>query len=66
MFACIWMTGCRDEVASPQHALLVVAQRVSPRAAWVGRATLVLDVVGVLRVFGVPRELRAEQRRALS
>lgn len=66
MFACIWMTGWRDEVAEPQRVLLEVAQRFSPRAAWVGRDALVLDVAGLRRLFGEPRELGAELRRALA
>ncbi len=66
MFSCIWLTGWRDEVAKPPHTLLEVAQRFSPRAAWVGRDTLVLDVAGLRRLFGEPRDLGAELRRALA
>ena len=66
MFACIWMTGWRDDAAEPHRALLRVAQQFSPRVAWVGRDALVLDAGGLGRLFGEPRELGAELRRGLA
>ncbi len=66
LFACLLLTGSRDDIAAPRHVLLNVAQRFSPRVAWAGPDTLVVDLDGLQRLFGDARTIGEELRRAIA
>ena len=66
MIACVLLVRWADTVADPAKALLEVAQRFSPRVAWVEPQGLAIDLHGLERLFGQPRELGDELRRALA
>lgn len=66
MIACVLLVRWADTVAMPAMALLEVAQRFSPRVAWVEPHALAIDLHGLERLFGEPRTIGEELRRALA
>lgn len=66
MIACVLLVGWADTVAAPAQALLDIAQRFSPRVSWVEPQALAIDLHGLARLFGEPRAIGEELRRALS
>ena len=66
MIACVLLVRWADTVAAPTTALLEVAQRFSPRVAWVEPHALAIDLHGLERLFGEPRTIGEELRRALA
>jgi protein ImuB len=66
MIACVLLVRWADTVAEPAMALLAVAQRFSPRVAWVEPHAIAIDLHGLARLFGEPRAIGEELRRALS
>ncbi len=66
MIACVLLVRWADTVATPTTALLEVAQRFSPRVAWVEPHALAIDLHGLERLFGEPRAIGEELRRALA
>ena len=66
MIACVLLLRWADTVAAPTTALLEVAQRFSPRVAWVEPHALAIDLHGLERLFGEPRTIGEELRRALA
>jgi len=66
MIACVLLVRWAGTVAAPATTLLEVAQRFSPRVAWVEPQGLAIDLHGLERLFGQPRELGDELRRALA
>jgi protein ImuB len=66
MIACVLLVGWADTVAAPAQALLGIAQRFSPRVSWVEPQALAIDLHGLARLFGEPRAIGEELRRALS
>ena len=66
MIACVLLVRWADTVTTPTIALLEVAQRFSPRVAWVEPHALAIDLHGLERLFGEPRTIGEELRRALA
>ena len=66
MIACVLLVRWADTIATPTTALLEVAQRFSPRVAWVEPHALAIDLHGLERLFGEPRAIGEELRRALA
>jgi protein ImuB len=66
MVACVLLVRWADAVADPVTTLLGVGQRFSPRVAWVEPEALAIDLHGLERLFGQPREIGEELRRALA
>jgi protein ImuB len=66
MTACVLLVRWADTVAAPTRTLLDVAQRFSPRVAWVESHALAIDLHGLARLFGEPRAIGEELRRALA
>jgi protein ImuB len=66
MVACVLLVRWADTIATPTAALLEVAQRFSPRVAWVESHALAIDLHGLERLFGEPRAIGEELRRALA
>jgi protein ImuB len=66
MIACVLLVRWADTVADPVMALLAVAQRFSPRVAWVEPHAIAIDLHGLARLFGEPRAIGEELRRALA
>ena len=66
LFACILLTGARDHVEAPRQVALDVAQRFSPRIAWAGPDSLVVDLEGLQRLFGDARAIGEEMRRGMA
>jgi protein ImuB len=66
VIACVLLLRWADTVAAPTTALLEVAQRFSPRVAWVESHALAIDLHGLERLFGEPRTIGEELRRALA
>ena len=66
MIACVLLVRWADTIATPATALLEVAQRFSPRVAWVEPHALAIDLHGLERLFGAPRAIGEELRRALA
>ena len=66
MVACVLLVRWADTVTAPTRTLLEVAQRFSPRVAWVESHALAIDLHGLARLFGEPRAIGEELRRALA
>ena len=66
MIACILLVRWADAIADPVTTLLGVGQRFSPRVSWVEPQALAIDLHGLERLFGQPREIGEEIRRALA
>ena len=66
MIACVLLVRWADTIATPTTALLEVAQRFSPRVAWVEPHALAIDLHGLERLFGEPRAIGEQLRRALA
>ena len=66
MIACVLLVRWADTLTTPTTALLEVAQRFSPRVAWVESHALAIDLHGLERLFGEPRTIGEELRRALA
>ena len=66
MIACVLLVRWADTIAAPTTALLEVAQRFSPRVAWVEPHALAIDLHGLERLFGEPRAIGEQLRRALA
>ncbi len=66
MIACVLLVRWADTIATPATALLEVGQRFSPRVAWVEPHALAIDLHGLERLFGEPRAIGEELRRALA
>jgi protein ImuB len=66
MIACVLLVRWAETVADPALALLGVAQRFSPRVAWVEPHAIAIDLHGLARLFGEPRAIGEELRRALA
>lgn len=66
MITCVLLVRWADTVAAPTLTLLEVAQRFSPRVAWVEPHALVIDLHGLERLFGEPRAIGEQLRRALA
>ena len=66
MVACVLLVRWADTVTTPTTVLLEVAQRFSPRVAWVESHALAIDLHGLERLFGEPRAIGEQLRRALA
>ncbi len=66
MIACVLLVRWADTVSAPTTTLLSVAQRFSPRVAWVEPHALAIDLHGLERLFGQPRTIGEELRRGLA
>ena len=66
MVSCLLLVRWADTVADPALALLGIAQRFSPRVAWVEPRAVVVDLHGLERLFGTPRAIGEQMRRALA
>ena len=66
MVACVLLVRWADTVTTPTAVLLDVAQRFSPRVAWVESHALAIDLHGLERLFGEPRAIGEQLRRALA
>ena len=66
MIACVLLVRWADTLHTPTTTLLEVAQRFSPRVAWVEPHALAIDLHGLERLFGEPRTIGEELRRALA
>jgi protein ImuB len=66
MYACLLVTGWAAEIEAPDRALLDAAQQYSPRAAWAGEHTIVVDLSGLERLFGTARSIGESMRGLLA
>lgn len=66
MVACVLLVRWAATIDDPALALLAVGQRFSPRVAWVEPRALAIDLHGLSRLFGEPRAIGEELRRALA
>ena len=66
MVACVLVVRWAATIDDPAQALLTVGQRFSPRVAWVEPRALAIDLHGLSRLFGEPRAIGEELRRALA
>jgi protein ImuB len=66
MVACVLLVRWAATIDDPAPALLAVGQRFSPRVAWVEPRALAIDLHGLTRLFGEPRAIGEELRRALA
>lgn len=66
MVACVLLVRWAATIDDPAPVLLSVGQRFSPRVAWVEPRALAIDLHGLTRLFGEPRAIGEELRRALA
>jgi len=66
MYACLLMNGWAAEIESPDLVLLDIAQQYSPRVAWAGEHTIVLDLSGLERLFDNTRAIGESLRGQLA
>jgi protein ImuB len=66
MVASVLLVRWAARIDDPLQALLTVGQRFSPRVAWVEPRALAIDLHGLSRLFGEPRAIGEELRRALA
>ena len=66
MVACVLLVRWAATIDDPAQTLLTVGQRFSPRVAWVEPRALAIDLHGLARLFGEPRAIGEELRRALA
>src|SRR6187200_1439735 len=64
MYAYLLMNGWAAEIESPDLVLLDIAQQYSPRVAWAGEHTIVLDLSGLERLFGNTRAIAGTRTAA--